>query len=188
MDKLFLFHQMPRLNEFLFYRILDVSSVKMVVNVKKPDLFFKKKNSHRALDDIRESIGELQHYIKYAFKWSNYQLRGQDIKRLLTFDEILILIEVFCSDRSHLEACSRLDLEKNVLLLCLSNSHGLFEGSGIKNYAWGLSFLGYNLLDLENHLNHMKLNRLYWIFGNVWWYLKKLFWTLWFCLCQRSRW
>ena len=53
MDKLFLFHQMPQLNEFLFYRILDVSSLKIVVNTIHPQLFFKKQNTHRALDDIR---------------------------------------------------------------------------------------------------------------------------------------
>jgi oligoribonuclease len=67
MDKLFLYHHMPQLNAFLFYRILDVSSLKMVVNTVKPALFFKKQNSHRALDDIRESIGELQYYMKTAF-------------------------------------------------------------------------------------------------------------------------
>jgi oligoribonuclease len=59
MDKLFLFHQMPKLDEFLHYRILDVTSVKTVVNAKNPSLFFMKKSTHRALDDIRESIGEL---------------------------------------------------------------------------------------------------------------------------------
>lgn len=69
MDKLFLFHHMPRLNQFLHYRILDVSSIKTVVNALHPQLFFKKKNSHRALDDIRESIGELCFYMQYAFKW-----------------------------------------------------------------------------------------------------------------------
>lgn len=68
MDKLFLFHHMPRLNAFLFYRILDVSSIKMVVNVKNPVLFYKKKGNHRAIDDIRESIGELQYYYAHAFK------------------------------------------------------------------------------------------------------------------------
>ena len=68
MDKLFLFHHMPKLNAFLFYRILDVSSIKIVVNATKPDLFFKKKGMHRALDDIKESIGELQYYMKNAFK------------------------------------------------------------------------------------------------------------------------
>jgi len=53
MDKLFLFHYMPTLNNFLHYRILDVSSFKLVVNAIKPYLFFKKQNSHRALDDIK---------------------------------------------------------------------------------------------------------------------------------------
>ena len=55
-----MFHHMPRLNEFLHYRILDVSSFKLVVNAMHPHLFYKKKNSHRAIDDIRESIEELR--------------------------------------------------------------------------------------------------------------------------------
>jgi len=58
-----MFHHMPRLNQFLHYRIVDVSSIKIVVNATQPGLFFKKKNSHRALDDIRESIGELKFYM-----------------------------------------------------------------------------------------------------------------------------
>jgi oligoribonuclease len=52
-DKMFLMKQMPQLNAFVNYRILDVSSVKTVVNVTKPKLFYKKKQGHRALDDIR---------------------------------------------------------------------------------------------------------------------------------------
>ena len=67
-DKLFLFHHMPRLNSFLHYRILDVSSMKIVVNAIHPHLFFKKKNSHRAVDDIYESMNELKFYIEHAFK------------------------------------------------------------------------------------------------------------------------
>jgi oligoribonuclease (3'-5' exoribonuclease) len=43
---------MQKLNEFLHYRILDVSSVKIVVNNKLPKLFYPKKGNHRALDDI----------------------------------------------------------------------------------------------------------------------------------------
>jgi len=58
-DKLFLMYQMPKLNEFIHYRILDVTSIKIVVNATNPNLFYKKKEGHRALDDIRESIGEL---------------------------------------------------------------------------------------------------------------------------------
>ena len=69
MDKLFLFHHMPKLNSFLFYRILDVSSIKIAVNLVKPGLFYQKKGNHRAVDDILESIGEMQYYMTYAFKW-----------------------------------------------------------------------------------------------------------------------
>ena len=68
MDKLFLFHHMPRLNEFLHYRILDVSSFKLVVNAMHPSLFYMKKNTHRALDDIKESIGELRYYMMHAMR------------------------------------------------------------------------------------------------------------------------
>lgn len=67
-DKLFLFHHMPQLNDYLHYRIMDVSSVKTVVNAVNPKLFYMKKNKHRAIDDIRESIGELEYYMKMAFK------------------------------------------------------------------------------------------------------------------------
>lgn len=54
---------MPNLNNFLHFRILDVSSFKTVFNTFRPDLFYKKANNHRAVDDIRESIGELKFYI-----------------------------------------------------------------------------------------------------------------------------
>ena len=65
---------MPRLNEFLHYRILDVSSFKIVVNAVQPHLFYAKKNKHRAVDDIYESIGELKFYIEHAFKkWSKFK-------------------------------------------------------------------------------------------------------------------
>jgi oligoribonuclease (3'-5' exoribonuclease) len=41
----------------------------MVVSSYAPKLFYKKKNVHRALDDIRESIGELKFYIEHAFSF-----------------------------------------------------------------------------------------------------------------------
>ena len=55
-DKRFLYQYMPELSDFLHYRILDVSSIKIVVNSLHPNLFYKKKNCHRAVDDIMESI------------------------------------------------------------------------------------------------------------------------------------
>ena len=56
---------MPRLAAKLHYRMLDVTSWKIVL-VEKFDLHFEKKKSHRALDDIRESIGELKFYMQYV--------------------------------------------------------------------------------------------------------------------------
>ncbi len=46
------------------YRNLDVSSIKELAKRWRPDLVpgFKKKNTHKALDDIRESIDELKYF------------------------------------------------------------------------------------------------------------------------------
>lgn len=68
-DKLFLQFHMPRLANFFHYRILDVSTIKLVVNRwTKLYKLFKKEESHRALDDIKESIGELKFYKENFFK------------------------------------------------------------------------------------------------------------------------
>lgn len=73
MDKLFLMRYMPRLISFLHYRIVDVSTVKELANAWYPhdtSFNFKKKNNHRALEDIEESIEELKRYKEYLFKKS----------------------------------------------------------------------------------------------------------------------
>lgn len=68
-DKLFLQQHMPDLAKFFHYRILDVSSIKLVINrwTKKYKLF-KKVECHRASDDIKESISELKFYKEKFFK------------------------------------------------------------------------------------------------------------------------
>lgn len=69
-DKNFLKKYMPSLVDFCYYRILDVTSIKEVVQRWYPDdkhNEYKKKETHRALDDILESICELQHFRKYFF-------------------------------------------------------------------------------------------------------------------------
>ncbi len=65
-DRRFLARYMPKLESYLHYRNLDVTSIKELVVRWRPDLLagFKKKNSHKALDDIRESIEELRYYRK----------------------------------------------------------------------------------------------------------------------------
>ncbi|KAI9189536.1 Phosphatidylinositol 3,4,5-trisphosphate-dependent Rac exchanger 2 protein [Blastocladiella emersonii ATCC 22665] len=69
-DKQFLQIDMPRVVEHLSYRILDVSTVKEIVNRWYPKVAEgrpAKNFSHRALDDIRESIAELKYYRERAF-------------------------------------------------------------------------------------------------------------------------
>ena len=63
-DRRFLKAHMPTLDDWLHYRIVDVSTVKELARRWKPELTerFKKRNTHRALDDIRESVAELKHY------------------------------------------------------------------------------------------------------------------------------
>lgn len=61
-DRLFIDKYFPKLAARLHYRMLDVSSWKIIFG-SKFDFEYKKMNSHRALDDIRESIGELRAYI-----------------------------------------------------------------------------------------------------------------------------
>jgi oligoribonuclease len=69
-DRRFLFKYMPRLEAYLHYRIIDVSSVKEVVSrwyppdFKMPRL---KTQSHRVMADIRESVEELRYYRKKVF-------------------------------------------------------------------------------------------------------------------------
>jgi len=70
-DAIFMRKYMPRIMKYLHYRIVDVSSVKELVNrwyPNDPNLFFEKKSNHRALQDIQESIAELKHYREYFFK------------------------------------------------------------------------------------------------------------------------
>ncbi|HBR70549.1 TPA: oligoribonuclease [Candidatus Dependentiae bacterium] len=65
MDRFFLQTYMPLLEQYLYYRIIDVSTVKQLVNFwyGMPDKeLYKKRNAHRALDDIKESIEELKFY------------------------------------------------------------------------------------------------------------------------------
>lgn len=70
-DRTFLKKYMPSIDEFLHYRIIDVSTVKELCKRWDLDGYNeapKKKFVHRALDDIIESIGELKYYKSFMFK------------------------------------------------------------------------------------------------------------------------
>jgi len=68
-DRAFLAKEMPEVLAMLHYRIVDVSTIKELVKRWYPNLpRYKKKEAHRALDDIIESVEELRHYRKFVFK------------------------------------------------------------------------------------------------------------------------
>jgi oligoribonuclease len=69
-DRRFLHRNMPRLERYLHYRNLDVSTLKELVKRWNPDLLdgFTKRASHQAMDDILESIDELRYYREHFLR------------------------------------------------------------------------------------------------------------------------
>ncbi len=69
-DRGFLARDMPELEAYLHYRIVDVSSIKELSRRWYPRVYFNspaKSGGHRALADIRESIAELRYYREAVF-------------------------------------------------------------------------------------------------------------------------
>ena len=69
-DRSFLARDMPDLESFLHYRIVDVSSIKELSRRWYPRTYFNapaKTGNHRALADIQESIEELRYYRAAVF-------------------------------------------------------------------------------------------------------------------------
>jgi len=69
-DRSFLARDMPTLETFLHYRIVDVSSIKELSRRWYPRAYYQapaKRGNHRALADIRESIEELRYYREAVF-------------------------------------------------------------------------------------------------------------------------
>ncbi|MEU0475028.1 oligoribonuclease [Streptomyces olivaceus] len=69
-DRGFLSRDMPALEGYLHYRIVDVSSVKELARRWFPRAYFnspEKNGNHRALADIRDSIAELRYYREAVF-------------------------------------------------------------------------------------------------------------------------
>lgn len=66
-DRRFMARCMPELEAYFHYRNLDVSSLKELARrwAPKVEKAFKKKSSHLAMDDIKDSIRELEHYRKF---------------------------------------------------------------------------------------------------------------------------
>ena len=70
-DRRFISRYMRKLDAYLHYRLIDVSSVKELARRWYPDIYEQapeKKNAHRALDDVYESIKELQWFRERIFR------------------------------------------------------------------------------------------------------------------------
>jgi oligoribonuclease len=79
-DRGFLARDMPALDDFLHYRMIDVSSIKELARRWYPRVYFgqpQKGLAHRALADIRESIRELEYYRRTVF----VPLPGPDVEQ-----------------------------------------------------------------------------------------------------------
>src|SRR6185312_2919974 len=69
-DRSFIARDMPALDAYLHYRMVDVSSIKELARRWYPRVYFAsppKHGGHRALADIRESIQELRYYRETVF-------------------------------------------------------------------------------------------------------------------------
>jgi len=69
-DRIFIARDMPRIDSYLHYRLIDVSSIKELVRRWYPRSYFAspvKTGNHRALGDIRDSINELKYYREAVF-------------------------------------------------------------------------------------------------------------------------
>lgn len=69
-DRGFIARDMPKLDEYLHYRMIDVSSIKELCRRWYPKIYYgqpEKGLAHRALADIEESIRELRYYRSTAF-------------------------------------------------------------------------------------------------------------------------
>lgn len=63
-DRMFINKWWPEVNELLHYRMLDVSSFKVLMRGKYGAVF-EKQEVHRAFDDIQASIAEIQYYLEW---------------------------------------------------------------------------------------------------------------------------
>lgn len=71
MDRMFLRKYFSKVDDYLHYRIIDVSTVKELCGRWNRSVYNcapRKLLKHRALEDINESINELKHYQKNFFK------------------------------------------------------------------------------------------------------------------------
>jgi oligoribonuclease len=81
-DRRFLALYLPDIENYLHYRSVDVSTLKELALRWRPEVLDaapKKASSHRALDDIRESVAELRYYRETLFRSRDDQAPGSAV-------------------------------------------------------------------------------------------------------------
>jgi len=80
-DWRFLARHMPRLEQYLHYRQVDVSTIKVLVQAWAKDITYDKEDSiHRALPDVHASIAELRFYCEHVFR-ADLRRLGRAVER-----------------------------------------------------------------------------------------------------------
>lgn len=71
-DRRFIVRYLPKLDDFLHYRSIDVSTIKELAKRWRPDIYagIEKSGQHQALEDVQESIDELKFYRDRFFRMS----------------------------------------------------------------------------------------------------------------------
>src|SRR5262249_14130743 len=68
-DWRFLVRHMPRVEQHLHFRQIDIGTISVLVNAWYPGIeFVRTPTNHRAMADVRASLDELRYYCKHAFK------------------------------------------------------------------------------------------------------------------------
>lgn len=83
-DRNFIARDMPKLNEYLHYRTIDVSSIKELARRWHPKTYFAspaKTGNHRALGDIQDSIAELAYYRTELFGKPDNNSTPEEVNR-----------------------------------------------------------------------------------------------------------
>lgn len=82
LDMEFLVAQMPALEQYFHYRLLDISTLKTLFNILFGEAaYFNKVANHDALDDIRESVAELKFYLENFIVSPDEYFRNKAMKQ-----------------------------------------------------------------------------------------------------------
>lgn len=91
LDMEFLVAQLPQLEDYFHYRLIDVSTLKSIFSMIFGDYaYYEKEGTHDALVDIRESIGELKFYLENFIVTPEEFIRNKVLKSVPANDTVIL--------------------------------------------------------------------------------------------------